>query len=202
MRIQKIEIVNFGKLSAFEMEFEAGLNTIQADNGWGKSTLAAFLKAMFYGLDYTTKHSLKENERKKYFPWQGGAFGGSMVFSVGDKSYRVERFFGAKDKEDTFTLYDLETGLQSEDYSERLGEELFHLDRAAFSQSSYFAQQDFLPVLNDSLNAGLTHVEEHAGDIQNYEKAYASLGDRMKFYQKTGDRAEIARLFEGGPGEE
>lgn len=196
MRIQKIQIENFGKLQKFEMEFTEGLNRIYAENGWGKSTVAAFIKAMFYGLDYTTKRSLKDNERKKYLPWQGGAFGGSMTFTAGDKSYRVERFFGAKDKEDQFVLYDLSTGLESSDYSERLGEELFHLDRTAFEQSSYFAQQDFLPVINDSLNAGLTHVEEQAGDIRNYEKACASLEERMKFYQKTGERGEIPRLLE------
>ena len=74
MRIQKIHIENFGKLHDFDMELQDGLNTVRADNGWGKSTLAAFIKAMFYGLDYTTKRSLNENERMMYMPWQGGLF--------------------------------------------------------------------------------------------------------------------------------
>lgn len=194
MRIQSVHIENFGKLHDLDMELKEGLNVICASNGWGKTTLAAFLKAMFYGLDYTTKRSLKENERKKYTPWQGGPFGGSMEFTVGDRSYRVERFFGAKDKEDTFRLCDLSTGLESTDYSERLGEELFHLDRAAFERSSFFAQQDFGTSLNDSLNARLTRVEEDAGDMQNYEKAMASLEERMKYFQKTGNRGQLAQL--------
>ncbi|MBS6397076.1 MAG: AAA family ATPase [Clostridiales bacterium] len=196
MRIRSLHIENFGKLHDFRMELEDGLNVVCADNGWGKSTLAAFIKAMFYGLDYTTKRSLKENERKKYMPWQGGAFGGSMVFLAEDREYRVERFFGVRDKEDTFVLYDLDTGLESQDYTERLGEELFHLDRAAFERSSFFAQQDSAVTVNDSLNAGLTHVKEDAGDIQNYEKAAASLEERMKFYQKTGGRGKISKLEE------
>lgn len=196
MRIHRIHIENFGKLHDFDWELEKGLNRICADNGWGKSTFAAFVKAMFYGLDYTTKRSLKENERKRYTPWQGGVFGGSMEFTAGDKEYRVERTFGAKDKEDTFVLYDLGTGLESDAYSERLGEELFRLDRSAFERSSYFAQQDFAASANDSLNARLTHVEEDAGDMQNYEKAAASLEERMKYYQKTGNRGQIGRLEE------
>jgi DNA repair exonuclease SbcCD ATPase subunit len=191
MQIQKIQIENFGKLHDFEMELTNGLNVIRASNGWGKSTLAAFLKAMLYGLDYTTKRSLKENERKKYAPWQGGAFGGSMEFAVNEKCYRVERFFGVKDKEDTFRLYDLATELESTDYSERLGEEIFRLDRAAFERSSYFAQQDFAATLNDSLNARLTRVDEDAGDMQNYEKAVASLEERMKYFHKTGNRGQL-----------
>ena len=196
MQILRIHIENFGKLHGFDMEFQAGLNRIRAANGWGKSTLAAFLKAMFYGLEATTKRSLQENERKKYLPWQGGAYGGSLEFSAGEKRYRAERFFGAREKEDTFRLFDLDTGLESRDFSERLGEELFRLDRTGFERSSYFAQQDFQVTANDSLSARLSRVEEDAGDMQNYEKAYALLENRMKYYRKTGDRGQIPRIRE------
>lgn len=196
MQIFRVHIENFGKLQDLDMEFEAGLTRICADNGWGKSTLAAFIKAMFYGLAYTTKRSLKENERKRYFPWQGGAFGGNMEFSVRSKRYRVERFFGAKDKEDTFALYDLDTGLVSQDYSVRLGEELFGVDRAAYERSSFFMQQDFAVAINDSLGAGLTHTSQAAGDLQHYEKAVASLEVQMKYLQKTGNRGLLGTLTE------
>lgn len=196
MRIQRIHIENFGKLHDFDLELKEGLNVIRAENGWGKSTLAAFIKAMFYGLDYTTKRSLKDNERKKYLPWQGGMFGGSLEFLAGEKRYRVERSFGSKDKEDTCALYDLDTGLACKDCSECLGEKLFGLDRAAFERSSFFVQQDFAAAVNDSLSAGLTHVEEDAGDMQNYEKAVASLEERMKYYQRMGNRGQIEKLKE------
>ena len=76
MQIKKIHISNFGKLHEMQMDFTEGLNVITGENGWGKSTLAAFLKAMLYGMDATTKRSLMENERKRYKPWQGGAYGG------------------------------------------------------------------------------------------------------------------------------
>ncbi len=194
MQIRRIHIENFGKLHQYEQEFAFGLNTVCADNGWGKSTLAAFIKAMFYGLPYTTKRSLKENERKHYFPWQGGTFGGSMEFEAGGREYRVERFFGAKEKEDTYALYDLVTGLECKDYTERLGEELFHVDRNAYARSSFFTQQDFAAVSSDSLNSRLTRVEETAGDMQNYEKAMAKLEERMRYYQKTGARGHLDKL--------
>lgn len=194
MRIQRLHVENFGKLNDFDLELKDGLHVICAENGWGKSTLAAFIKAMFYGLDYTTKRSLKENERKKYFPWQGGSYGGSLEFTAAGKPYRVERSFGVKDREDTFALYDLDTGLESRDYSEQLGEELFHLNRAAFERSSFFSQKDLNISVNDSLSAGLTHVDEDAGDMKNYEKAVSSLESRMKYYQKTGGRGQIDRL--------
>lgn len=51
-------------------------------------------------------------------------------------------------------------------------------------------------LVNDSLHARLSHAEEDAGDIENYERAAASLEERMKFLKKTGNRGEIAKLQE------
>ncbi len=196
MQIKKIHISNFGKLHEMQMDFSEGLNVITGENGWGKSTLAAFLKAMLYGMDATTKRSLLENERKRYKPWQGGAYGGSMEFEANGKCYRMERFFGAKEREDKFALYDLATGLPSTDYSERLGEELFHIDRTAWERTCYLGQLNLGVTVNDSLNARLTHVEEESGDMQNYEQAVRLLEDRMKYFRKTGNRGQIAKLRE------
>lgn len=196
MKILRLHIENFGRLKDLDMEFQEGLHIVRGENGWGKSTLAAFIKAMFYGLPGTAKRSLKENERKRYQPWQGGSFGGSLEFAAGGQTYRVERFFGAKEKEDTYELYDLRTGLISLDYSERLGEELFGVDRKAYERSSFLGQQDLAVSINDSLSARLTQAEEEAGDMRNYEQALSSLEDQMKYYLKTGGRGLIGKLEE------
>lgn len=196
MQIRRIQIANFGKLHDVQMDLTEGFQTVSGENGWGKSTMAAFIKAMLYGMEATTKRSLLENERRHYQPWQGGTYGGSMEFTAGGKTYRVERTFGSKEKDDTFALHDLATGLASGDYSERLGEELFHIDREAWERSCYLGQRKLEVVVNDSLHARLSHVEEDAGDMANYEYAVASLEDQMKFLKKTGNRGEIARLQE------
>ena len=196
MQIRRIQIADFGKLHDMELDFSEGFQTITGENGWGKSTMAAFIKAMLYGMEATTRRSLLENERRHYQPWQGGAYGGSMEFTDGGKTYRAERTFGSKEKDDTFALYDLSTGLLSTDYSERLGEELFHVDRGAWERSCYLGQRKLEVLVNDSLHARLSHAEEDAGDIENYERAAASLEERMKFLKKTGNRGEIAKLQE------
>ena len=51
MKLLGCHIENFGKLSDLSLDFHEGINVINEANAWGKSTLAAFLKAMFYGLD-------------------------------------------------------------------------------------------------------------------------------------------------------
>ena len=47
MKLLSCHVENFGKLSDFSYVFEEGLNVFLAENGWGKSTLAAFLKVVF-----------------------------------------------------------------------------------------------------------------------------------------------------------
>ena len=91
MRLIECYIENFGKYSAYTHKFKNGLNVIHSDNGSGKTTLSVFIKAMFYGLTAERKQSLDENDRKKYAPWQGGAYGGSLTFENGGKIYRIER---------------------------------------------------------------------------------------------------------------
>ncbi|MDE7212615.1 MAG: AAA family ATPase, partial [Lachnospiraceae bacterium] len=51
MKFISCHIENFGKLSDFSFEFSEGTNVICEKNGWGKSTFAAFIRAMFYGLE-------------------------------------------------------------------------------------------------------------------------------------------------------
>ena len=109
MKLIQLHVENFGTLSGYDLRFRDGLQILCHENGWGKSTLAVFIKAMLFGLPATTKRSLDENERKKYTPWQGGAFGGSLDFSCRKGSFRIERFFGAKESEDRFALFDLST---------------------------------------------------------------------------------------------
>ena len=93
MKLLKCHVDNFGKLSNYDYEFTGGLNTIQEPNGFGKSTLAAFIKAMFYGFTNDRKQSIIENERKKYSPWQGGSYGGYLEFEFEGINYRVKRTF-------------------------------------------------------------------------------------------------------------
>ncbi len=51
MRLISMHVDNFGGLHNYDYNFEDGLNVVLHDNGWGKTTMAAFLKAMLYGFD-------------------------------------------------------------------------------------------------------------------------------------------------------
>lgn len=193
MRLISCYIENFGRHHQFTMDFSRGMNVIRADNGWGKTTLAVFLKAMFFGMACSPRKKLAENERKRYKPWQGGRWGGYVFFSHKNKEYKLERFFGDKDRDDTFALYDVATGLPSRDYTEAIGEELFGVDRDSFVRSSFFPQGSLPVAMSDRLNARLNRLEEYGGDVDRYDEAMALLDRRLKEYKKTGNRGLLAQ---------
>lgn len=198
MLLLECHIDNFGRLSDERIVFSEGLNTVYRENGWGKSTLLAFIKAMLFGLDDTRRQSLDENERKKYLPWQGGGFGGSLSFADGKKKYRIERSFSQKPSEDTFTLYDLSTGLVSADYSSAVGEELFGIDADGFERTVFLSERS-LSEKNDkksisTISAKLSNLVGVSGDVSELDDAFKLLDERRKFYYKKGGGGEIGRL--------
>ena len=79
MKLLCLSVENFGVLHEFHIDLTDGLNVFCRENGAGKTTLAAFLCAMLYGLPVSRKNDIAENDRKKYRPWQGGVFGGSIT---------------------------------------------------------------------------------------------------------------------------
>lgn len=188
MKLISCYVENFGRLHQFSMEFKDGFNLIHAENGWGKTTLSVFLKSMFFGMEYSPKKKLSGNERRLYQPWQGGNYGGYVIFSHNKKIYKLERFFGNKDKEDIFALYDQKTGLPSSDFTENIGEELFEVDRDSFAMSVYFPQNELPVSMSDSINAKINDVDAFGGDIDRYEAAMKLLDERLKEYKKTGNR--------------
>ena len=197
MRLLRLHVENFGTLHDFDLSFDAGMNLLYQKNGWGKSTLAVFIKAMLYGLPVSTKRSLDENERKKYTPWQGGAYGGSLEFETARGSFRAERFFGVKESGDSFELYDLTTNKPSTVYSAALGEELFGIDADGFERSTYLSQRALSGSKDSgSIAAKLGNLLDDVDDIGNYEVAMSALDKRRRYYVMQGNRGAIADLEE------
>ena len=194
MNIRKCYIENFGKFHEFEYDFSKGLNIINEKNGWGKSTLATFIKAMFYGFENSNKRLISENERKKYYPWQGGKYGGSLEFEINGKIYEIERFFGQKDKDDTFKLYDKSINMETREYSENIGEEIFKIDRQGYERSTYIPQQSLNVEMNDSLNAKLSNILEGENDINSSENAINRILIEMKEFKKNGNKGKLNEI--------
>ena len=193
MKLLRCHVENFGILSDFDLTFTEGLNVLCRENGFGKSTLAAFLKAMFYGLPKTRA---KASERKRYDPWQGGKYGGFLEFEYRGNQYRVTRYFGKK--EDSFSLTDLTNRAESTAFSENLGEELFQLDGDSFARSTFVPQLSNREITaTTSIRTKLTNLVENTNDLNNYDTAMKQLQEYRKslklFKGEGGQTAQLHR---------
>lgn len=136
MKLTKIHIENYGKIKDFDMTFDGGINQLFAVNGFGKTTLASFLKAMFYGLAPVRSNGKDFNDRRKFYPFSGGKFGGNAEFTANGDRYRIERFFGKKsDTDDELTVY--KNGEKTDELSPVPGLKLFGLDEESFYRTLF-----------------------------------------------------------------
>ncbi len=197
MRLIKCYVENFGILHARSFNFKDGLNLFLDDNSAGKTTLSVFIKAMLYGIGDTRKTSIDENERKKYMPWQGGMYGGSLSFSLGSARYRIERSFGTRASDDTFVLYDEDKSRVSSDFGDNIGEEIFGIDRDGFERTIFLSEKTLSDKNeNKSIAGKLSDLVGVDGDIGEFDNAIALLESKRRFYYKKGGSGEIARLKE------
>lgn len=193
MKLLKCHVSSFGKLKDFTLDLADGFNVINQENGWGKTTLCTFITAMFYGLDNGRK-SLSDSDRKKYAPWNSvERFGGYVEFSWKDYTYRLERFFGKKEADDTVLLTDLKTGKVNKNV-ENLGERIFGIDKEGFYSSTYFSQKNLDVIINSQMTAKIASVMEVEGG-ETFEKALKKLEEKSKNYKKVGDKGLIPDLI-------
>lgn len=201
MRLLSCHIENFGTLTDCSLDFSDSIHIICEENGWGKSTFAAFIRAMFYGLEGERKKSIEENERKHYKPWQGGVFGGWLAFEVQGKRYRATRIFYDKESQDTFELRDADTNGLSDDYTRELGKELFKINRDSFLRTIFIGQNCCETSANMDINAKIGALTDNSDDLNSYETADAHLAaviNQLTPSRITGSlskrRDQIARL--------
>ena len=189
MRLISVRIENFGKLHDFDLTLENGKNVILHDNGYGKTTLATFIKVMFYGFDDEGARKAVR-ERDKYKPWQGGVYGGTIKFEAGGKDYILRRTFGDKPANDELELRDAATNLISTDYTNNIGEELFLLDAESFKKAMYIGQNSVMTSTTDKINSHVTTGAEALEDLGGFDRAIKTIEDRQNALserRKTGE---------------
>lgn len=192
MKLLSCYVYAFGKLKNYTHVFDETLTVIEKENGWGKSTLAIFLKAMFYGLNGTRKN-IEDNERLRYMPWGSqDKFGGYVEFRWRGKTYKLERYFGARSSSDTCKIYDVETGKECD--GERIGEKIFNIDEDGFLSTIMYS--DSVKAVKSS--ASLTAKFDMANSEQSsttFDKAYNKIQAKAKEYKaERGNGGLLAQI--------
>ena len=95
MIINRLILKNFGKFQGKEIELKEGINILFGENESGKSTIHAFLQSMLFGMKRGRGKASKTDIYSRYMPWENGNwYEGSMVFTCGERTFRLERGFG------------------------------------------------------------------------------------------------------------
>ncbi|MBQ9519900.1 MAG: hypothetical protein IJR67_00285 [Acholeplasmatales bacterium] len=182
MKLLSLYIDSFGKLSNYKYVFDSKLNSINEENGWGKTTITVFIKSMLYGLD--------KNERVKYTPWKNlTSFGGSLVLEFKNAEYRIERTFDPiKPSLDTFKIYDIESNKEV-DYKPNIGEAILNLNSSSFERSVFIPERELDTGLNQDLENKLQSLIGGTNEDESYDEAIRILSlreDMLKVNDKRG----------------
>lgn len=181
MKLISCHIDAFGKLKNVDFDFNDEMNVFYEKNGFGKTTLAHFIKAMFYSLPASSKKANFKSERDLYRPFDyDGKFGGNLKFSCKKGTFIVFRQFGNTPTLDKFYLFDAKTNLISNTFSTNLGDELFGVGRDTFESSTFFGQQNLVSGINDDMRASLSTGVLSGDDIDNFENAQALIQKKAK----------------------
>ena len=202
MQILKIHIDNFGKLSGLDLRLVDGLNTWLRDNGSGKTTLATFIAVMFYGFpdEKGRKISVETSMRELYRPWQGGKYGGNLVFSDAEGTWTVIREFADSPVRDRQEVLD-QDGKRTERFGRIPGLEIFGISGDSFLRTVFIRDNELKAAVSDDVSARLGSLLDDTMDMNRYEDAQGRLKrllDSMNPQRATGslskDKVRCAEL--------
>lgn len=168
----------FGKLEQETLELHEGLNVIARPNESGKSTWAAFLLAMLYGVD-TGERAGKGNvlpAKTRYKPWNGQEMAGSMEFSWEGREITVERSLKGRTPLGAFKAYETESGT-AVDFAEPCGKALLGVERSVYQRSGFIGQQAIALTADDALETRLRALVSSGDETVNAGKALQKLRD-------------------------
>ena len=180
MKLISCHIDAFGKLKNVDVSFNENITSICEKNGYGKTTLASFIKAMFYGLGANARKNSKLTDRTKYQPFEGGKFGGELVFVSEKGVFKIRRVFNRTATLDEFYLFNAKNNLKSEAYSSSIGRELFGVGKETFDATIFFGQKELTSEINDDIKASLSTGKLYGDDVDALSKAVEKIKQKVR----------------------
>ncbi len=167
MRIERLEIISFGKLKNKVIDFTQGLNIIYGDNESGKSTTINFIYAMLYGFGESRTKAL--SLREKYTPWDGGVCEGKMIIRTDSgESISIYRKAGSVKKYDILHIHNTVSG---EELS-LTPEEIIGVEADTFLKTLCIRQLgSSFDGANDEITQKLSNLSSGGDESVSFEKA-------------------------------
>lgn len=190
MKILSLYVKSFGKLKDVNLTFHDGINVISNVNGFGKTTMANFIRAMLYGFTYGRTKGL--TDAAHFAPWDStDKFGGTINLEHNGVTYRVERFFGKVARSEELTVTDAKTN-KVINLPCSAGEYFLGLSADSYDRSAYFPQEAVEMSSNDNFENKLANLVENS-DV-DYDKAQKNLRDYKRTLRL--ERGDGGKIFE------
>lgn len=203
MIIRRIHIASFGPLRDFDCELYSGMNLIRGENESGKTSLATFIKFIFYGLSGRSIDGTV-SERKKYVNWDTGTADGFVIVEANGREYRIERTLAVSVKSggereiarETVTVTDSATGERIPELEECPGAAFFGVPEQVFA-NTVFSGAAGAKIDGADTAAAVENMLFSADETVNVKKAAERLDKyRRVLLHKKGSGGEIALLRE------
>lgn len=133
----------FGCLDGAVLELNSGVNMLRFPNEGGKSTWAAFITAMFYGLDPARAAKGRLSGRERYLPWSGKPMEGTMEVELQGRTVVLQRSSENGKPFGVFRAWDKTTGLAIDSLNgDDCGRQLLGVEREVFRRTALIDGED------------------------------------------------------------
>lgn len=191
MKLIKANIQAFGNLKDREIDFSDTLTCIFGPNGYGKTTIASFLRAMFYDIPNATKSSF---ERKRFLPLSDEPCKGSLELEFKGDIYRIEKLFGKRMNQDVTGVY--QNG-KIIDLKMEPGLYFLGLDLDSFDKTMFLHPEDMTLSSNMTINGKISQfVQKSGNDNLDLESVLQRLNDEKKKLKPMKNAQTSGLIFE------
>ncbi|MBR5782979.1 MAG: AAA family ATPase [Clostridia bacterium] len=194
MKLKKLEMYRFGKFRDTEVTLSEGLAALCQDNESGKTTMADFIRFMFYGFAKNrAKLTLRENFLERYQPWdsEDGVVGALEFEDESGETYRLERTQTAKGKT-TVTVLDKDGKKLDIDAP---GEYFLGVDSETFLNIFYITQGTNTPHRTAGMDVAMKNLVTTGSEEISFDQVMAALEKhRLKYSSPKGAGGKIKKL--------
>ena len=176
MKINKLSIASFGKISNTEYRLDNGLNVIYGPNESGKSTLLSFVRFMLFGCQ-GRRSANNVTFEEKYQPWDNTALSGGMEYETFGEVYNTARSVGVRKECSTINS----SGTNSFE-GINPGEAIYNMNESAFLRSFYLSANScsIAAEKNDDILRCLANLSETGDEQTSYNAICAKINADKK----------------------
>ncbi len=190
MLIQRMSAA-FGRLRNETLQFQDGLNIIEAPNETGKSTWCAFLTAMLYGINSRERDKAGFiADKNRYAPWDGSSMSGRLECHADGANITLTR----TTRRQTAPMADFQavyTGTASSVEGltgANCGETLLGVSREVFERSAFIRQSGLAITQDAGLERRVASLISSGEEDTSYTEAYDALKKQLnrRRFNKSG----------------